>query len=54
LATALNSLASELHAKLVAEAVETPSQLQTLIRLGIEYGQGIHLGAPQPGADTPV
>jgi EAL domain-containing protein (putative c-di-GMP-specific phosphodiesterase class I) len=54
LATALNSLASELHAKLVAEAVETPGQLQTLIRLGIEYGQGIHLGAPQPGADTPV
>ncbi|WP_156766934.1 EAL domain-containing protein [Mycobacterium sp. E796] len=54
LATALNSLASELHAKLVAEAVETPSELQTLIRLGIEYGQGIHLGAPQPGARTPV
>ncbi|OBK48936.1 hypothetical protein A5655_03180 [Mycobacterium sp. 1081908.1] len=52
LATALNSLASELQAKLVAEGVETPSQLQTLIRLGVEYGQGIHLGQPQPGADT--
>lgn len=50
LATALNSLASELHAKLVAEAVETPGQLQTLIRLGIEYGQGFHLGLPQSGA----
>lgn len=50
LATALNALASELHAKLVAEAVETPSQLQTLIRLGIEYGQGLYLGRPQPGA----
>ncbi|WP_133259225.1 EAL domain-containing protein [Mycobacterium sp. FLAC0960] len=48
LATALNSLASELHAKLVAEAVETPGQLQTLIRLGIEYGQGFYLGKPQP------
>lgn len=48
LATALNSLASELHAKLVAEAVETPNQLQTLIRLGIEYGQGLYLGRPQP------
>jgi EAL domain-containing protein (putative c-di-GMP-specific phosphodiesterase class I) len=46
LATALNSLASELHAKLVAEGVETPGQLQTLIRLGIEYGQGI-LAGPQ-------
>lgn len=47
LATALNALVSELHAKLVAEAVETPSQLQTLIRLGIEYGQGLYLGRPQ-------
>ncbi|MEE6177233.1 sensor domain-containing phosphodiesterase [Mycobacterium sp. 050134] len=47
LVTALNALASELHAKLVAEAVETPSQLQTLIRLGIECGQGFHLGQPQ-------
>lgn len=28
LATALHSLASELHAKLVAEAVETPNQLR--------------------------
>ncbi|OBK34381.1 hypothetical protein A5659_21855 [Mycobacterium sp. 1165196.3] len=28
LATALNSLASELHTKLVAEAVETPNQLR--------------------------
>ncbi|OBI94182.1 EAL domain-containing protein [Mycobacterium sp. 1245805.9] len=54
LATALNSLASELHAKLVAEAVETPGQLQTLIRLGIEYGQGIQLGAPRPSAQTPI
>ncbi|MGE2814145.1 EAL domain-containing protein [Mycobacterium heidelbergense] len=48
LATALSSLASELDAKLVAEAVETPGQLQTLIRLGVEYGQGLHLGRPQP------
>lgn len=50
LATALKAMASELHAKTVAEAVETPSQLQTLVRLGIEYGQGFHLGRPQPGA----
>ncbi|OBH21367.1 EAL domain-containing protein [Mycobacterium sp. E3247] len=50
LVTALNALASELHAKLVAEAVETASQLETLTRLGIEYGQGLYLGPPQPGA----
>lgn len=50
LVTALNSLASELHAKAVAEAVETPSQLETLVRLGVEYGQGFHLGRPEPNA----
>ena len=48
LATALTSLASELDAKLVAESVETASQLDTLVQLGIEYGQGFHLGRPQP------
>nr|WP_255525417.1 EAL domain-containing protein [Mycolicibacterium sp. BK634] len=48
LATALTSLASELPAKLVAESVETASQLNTLVQLGIEYGQGFHLGRPQP------
>lgn len=48
IATALTSLAAELGAKLIAEAVETADQLQTLIRLGIEYGQGFHLGRPQP------
>lgn len=52
LVTALKSLASELHAKLVAEAVETPRQCQALIRLGIEYGQGFHLGRPRPRPDT--
>lgn len=48
IATALTSLAAELDAKLIAEAVETADQLETLIRLGIEYGQGFHLGRPQP------
>ncbi|BBY66375.1 sensor domain-containing phosphodiesterase [Mycolicibacterium helvum] len=47
IATALTSLAAELNAKIVAEAVETADQLQTLIRLGIEYGQGFHLGPPR-------
>ncbi|GAA2792995.1 sensor domain-containing phosphodiesterase [Mycolicibacterium pallens] len=51
MATALKSLASELKAKTVAEAVETPSQLQTLIGLGIEYGQGFYLGPPSDAVD---
>lgn len=46
--TALTSLAAELNAQIIAEAVETAGQLQTLIGLGIEYGQGFYLGKPQP------
>ncbi|NTY62814.1 EAL domain-containing protein [Mycolicibacterium sphagni] len=52
--TALKSLASELHATTVAEAVETSSQLQTLIGLGIEYGQGFLLGPPSDVVDLPL
>ncbi|MEZ0356725.1 EAL domain-containing protein [Mycobacterium sp. SA01] len=51
MATALKSLASELRAKTVAEAIETPSQLETLIGLGIEYGQGFYLGRPSDVLD---
>ena len=52
LATALAALASELPAKTVAEAIETSSELDTLIRLGIDYGQGFYLGRPQPVTGT--
>ncbi|WP_185934851.1 sensor domain-containing phosphodiesterase [Mycolicibacterium hodleri] len=47
IATALTSLGTEMKATMVAEAVETAGQLQTLIHLGIEYGQGYHLGMPK-------
>lgn len=47
IATALTSLGTEMNATIVAEAVETAGQLQTLIHLGIEYGQGYHLGMPK-------
>jgi EAL domain-containing protein (putative c-di-GMP-specific phosphodiesterase class I) len=50
IATALTSLAAELNATLIAEAVETAEQLETLMRLGIQYGQGFHLGRPQPAS----
>ncbi|UXA17012.1 EAL domain-containing protein [Mycobacterium sp. SMC-4] len=45
--TALNALGAELGATVVAEAVETTDELETLTRLGIEYGQGFLLGCPQ-------
>lgn len=47
LTTALNTLAAELNAKTVAESVETSEQLDALVRLGVEYGQGYYLGRPQ-------
>lgn len=47
IATALTSLGTEMNATMVAEAVETAGQLQALIHLGIEYGQGYHLGMPK-------
>ncbi|WP_162899256.1 sensor domain-containing phosphodiesterase [Mycobacterium shigaense] len=47
LVSALNTLATELHANTVAEAVETVSQLQTLAGLGVGYGQGFYLGRPR-------
>ncbi|WP_162253227.1 EAL domain-containing protein [Mycobacterium sp. Root135] len=47
IATALTSLGVEMNATMVAEAVETAGQLQALIHLGIEYGQGYHLGMPK-------
>nr|WP_243841651.1 EAL domain-containing protein [Mycobacterium sp. DL592] len=50
LTTALNTLASELQAKTIAEAVETPEQLHALVGLGVEYGQGFFLGRPQRNA----
>jgi EAL domain-containing protein (putative c-di-GMP-specific phosphodiesterase class I) len=46
IATSLTSLAAELDATIVAEAVETAGQVRTLMGLGIDYGQGFHLGRP--------
>lgn len=38
----------ELGGVVVAEGIETPSELATLQRLGIPFGQGYHLGRPVP------
>lgn len=48
LAQALVTFARQSGAILVAEGVETPGELDTLRRLGIEFGQGFHLGRPVP------
>lgn len=46
-------LAHDLGARVVAEGVETPDQVQILRSLGVDYLQGFLLGEPRP-AQVPV
>lgn len=48
LGAALVSFAGDIQAKVVAEGVETPSELDTLRRLGITLVQGYYLARPAP------
>lgn len=50
------SLAKRVHCKVIAEGIETKTQLQRIRRLGIEYAQGYLLGRPtaQPSASVPA
>lgn len=51
LAQSLVHFATGLDATLLAEGIETPSELETLRELGMRYGQGYHLGRPAPLAE---
>ena len=46
LARALSSFASELGIDVIAEGVETRSEMETLRDLGVRFGQGFFLGSP--------
>ena len=46
--TALVSFAEKIGVNVVAEGVEAADDLATLGELGIRYGQGFHLGRPEP------
>jgi len=48
LAAALISFASEIGAVIIAEGIETRSELETLRELGVAYGQGFFLKKPGP------
>jgi EAL domain-containing protein (putative c-di-GMP-specific phosphodiesterase class I)/FixJ family two-component response regulator len=48
LAAALAIFAQDIGAEIVAEGIETPEERQTLLDLGIQYGQGYLLGRPRP------
>lgn len=45
---AIQTFASGTNATIVVEGVENENERATLIGLGIEYGQGFHLGRPGP------
>ena len=48
LCTAMIHYARETKATLVAEGIETETELSTLIELGVGFGQGYHLTRPKP------
>ena len=48
LAVALTSFARAIEARIMAEGIETASQLEALRSLGIRLGQGYHLAMPGP------
>lgn len=48
LATSVVSFALDIGAKVVAEGIETEYELETLCRLGVDFGQGFLLGLPLP------
>jgi len=49
----LRHLAEKIHARVIAEGVERPEEMQTLLELGIELGQGylFHREEPPPVVD---
>jgi EAL domain-containing protein (putative c-di-GMP-specific phosphodiesterase class I) len=46
LAAGLVAVATELRATVVAEGIETVDQLECLVALGVEHGQGYYLARP--------
>jgi EAL domain-containing protein (putative c-di-GMP-specific phosphodiesterase class I)/CheY-like chemotaxis protein len=48
LARALISFAEEMRIQIVAEGIETPAELETLLGLGAGFGQGFYLARPAP------
>ncbi len=51
---ALQEMARQRNQTVVAEGVETPELLESVLELGFEYGQGYLLGRPGPALDSPT
>jgi diguanylate cyclase (GGDEF)-like protein len=54
LVVSLLSFAAHINARLIAEGIEDERELVTLASLGVQYGQGFHLGAPAMVAPAPT
>ncbi|WP_298445684.1 EAL domain-containing protein [Ferrimicrobium sp.] len=48
LASALVTFGNEIGAEVIAEGIETIEQLNTLVDVGVRYGQGFYLAKPAP------
>jgi diguanylate cyclase (GGDEF)-like protein len=46
LVVSLLSFGAHINARVIAEGIESEAELQTLLSLGVTYGQGFHLGRP--------
>jgi EAL domain-containing protein (putative c-di-GMP-specific phosphodiesterase class I) len=46
--TALATLGRQIESSIVAEGIEHPDELRSLLDLGVDYGQGFLLGRPSP------
>jgi EAL domain-containing protein (putative c-di-GMP-specific phosphodiesterase class I) len=44
----LIAFAQETSMTIVAEGIETAGELETLLSLGVQYGQGFYLSRPGP------
>jgi diguanylate cyclase (GGDEF)-like protein len=50
---ALGEMARQRKQTIVAEGIETPELLESVLELGFDYGQGYLLGRPRPTLDAP-
>jgi EAL domain-containing protein (putative c-di-GMP-specific phosphodiesterase class I) len=54
LAGALVTFSADTGAELIAEGIETQAELETMRTLGVQYGQGYHLGRPMTVDSLPT
>lgn len=52
LASAMVQFARDTNARVVAEGIETEAEMRTLRKIGVELGQGYHLGRPTLASDV--